>query len=216
VALTRWLTSHPLTQYVNIPILDIPSARILECPESASVLISSSEGPVACAGEQNNVRYAIFGFEIFPFDGIKTPTLSVLTLNTLKWLFQDNALANRPSPLGAINPPLGTESVHRLAPAEASIPPTSAATARVTVPGVLAFNGVNASRLGLRAFNFSSPTESNIRAENSITLNSPPEKKISVSDTTTKFWSYCAALALLVLVADVLRRIRSRSQWRAP
>ena len=70
VEITRWLASHPLTQYVNIPILSIPSARTIECPATSLPFLFSTDGPIGCAGERANVRYIILGFEIFPFDGL--------------------------------------------------------------------------------------------------------------------------------------------------
>jgi hypothetical protein len=83
---TRWVGSHPLLHYLNLTTLS-PSTVSPMLPEPwTSELISTTPGAVALAGERGEGRYVFLGFEIFPYEGAGSPALSILLLNTLKWL----------------------------------------------------------------------------------------------------------------------------------
>ena len=56
-------------------------------------IINSEQGSILFAGESRGFRFAVLGFEIFPFEGSKTPALSVLTLNLLNWLANTRSLS---------------------------------------------------------------------------------------------------------------------------
>lgn len=88
LAITSWASEHPLTSYLRVPLLTPRQALIFSPPFGAQAVINAQRGPILVAGERNGVRYAAVGFEVFPFEGIKTPAISVLTLNLLQWLSQ--------------------------------------------------------------------------------------------------------------------------------
>jgi hypothetical protein len=92
VEISRWDESHPVLRYARPALLELAKARILECTEGAKAIISSTAGPIACAGERDGKRHLILGFEVFPFDGPKNPTVSIITLNAINWLFNNEGI----------------------------------------------------------------------------------------------------------------------------
>jgi len=84
--ITRWAQSKEIVKYLNVPSLSLPVIRPLKLPVWGEEVITTTGGPVLVAGEQNNYRYAVTGFELFPYLGKEAPVLSVLTLNLFKWL----------------------------------------------------------------------------------------------------------------------------------
>lgn len=86
VAVTRSLASHPLVTYLNLSVVTFPILRVLQLPSWGEALIMTTAGIAAYAGSVQERRYAVFGFEIFPYEGKKSPLLSILLLNSLKWL----------------------------------------------------------------------------------------------------------------------------------
>ena len=85
---SNWNQSHSLTAYLNLPLLELKSAFILRPKKTGKGIISTTRGDIFVAASTNSGRYAASGFEIFPFRGKKSPILSILTLNTLKWISQ--------------------------------------------------------------------------------------------------------------------------------
>lgn len=82
---TRWLDAHPITTYLNLSALELTEASVFSIPAWARPLVWVPSGPVAFAGEKNQVRLAVVGFELLPFEGKKNPLISVFLLNLLKW-----------------------------------------------------------------------------------------------------------------------------------
>lgn len=83
---SSWVSEHPITSYLRVPLLTPPASVIFEDNLWSKPVIRSENGPILLAGEGRGVRFAVLGFEIFPFEGAKTPVPSVLTLNLLSWL----------------------------------------------------------------------------------------------------------------------------------
>jgi hypothetical protein len=84
--ITSWVSEHPITSYLKIPLLAPTAAEIFDVPLWTQAIVKSEQGPILCAGESHGVRFAAVGMELLPFEGGKTPALSVLTLNLLNWL----------------------------------------------------------------------------------------------------------------------------------
>lgn len=84
--ITRWLSSHPALSYLNLPAVRLASFTPLTPPLWGRELINTTFGPAAFAGEYQGRKYIAVGFELFPFEGKKSPVLSIFVLNTLKWL----------------------------------------------------------------------------------------------------------------------------------
>lgn len=215
VGITRWATSHPLLQYVQPDLLSLPEASVLECPDSSTPILFSPRGAVACAGEESGARYVITGFELFPFDGLRSPTLSVFTLNIMRWLFQSGSPSLSTSTLGSIKLPTSSASAQTVAPRAHDIPLDASRTVTISEPGVISIStpSNDGTPAQLRAFNAISDTESD--TSRASTLAAVTSKDIPPAKPREKFplEGLLAAAALVVLAADLVRRIVKRSSW---
>lgn len=213
--ITRWATSHPLLQYVQPDLLSLPETSILECPDSSTPILFSPRGAVACAGEEAGARYAITGFELFPFDGLRSPTLSVFTLNIMRWLFQSGAPGLSTSSLGTIKLPTSSSSVQVVAPRAHELPLDSSRIVTISEPGVVSIapSAGDTANGQLRAFNAISDAESDTSRGGSVAV--VTSKDVPPTKPREKFplEGILAAAALLVLAADLVRRIVKRSSW---
>jgi hypothetical protein len=212
--ITRWATSHPLLQYVQPDLLSLPESSVLECPDSSTPILFSARGAVACAGEEGGARYVVTGFEIFPFDGRRSPTLSVLTLNIIRWLFQSGSPVQSASGLGSIKLPASATSARIVAPNQRELSLDSFRAASITEPGVVSIISSAAGATGeqLRAFNAISDAESDTSQASSLAITAnkdiptKPREKFPLE-------GLLAAMALVVLAGDLVRRIIRRSSW---
>jgi len=86
--ITSWLSDHPLTSYLRVPLLSPQAALVFNVPNWARSVLNVERGSIVAAGERagGRQRVAAVGFEILPFEGRKTPVLSVLMLNLVRWL----------------------------------------------------------------------------------------------------------------------------------
>lgn len=236
VEITRWDESHPILQYVRPALIALPTARVLQCPSGARPIVYSSSGPLVCAGEDQGARYVILGFEIFPFDGLKTPTLSILTLNALQWVLSgtESSAAGIVS-TGTIRLP-GAESnaspeVKLVAPRDEKLEVTQADSVELTEPGVLSIGGNSIGQERFLAVNALSDQESDLALQTPVEivvnelggevassreLNPGRERIAGLGGArdTTHYESVFAWCALLVLAIDLLRRIMGYVGWR--
>jgi len=211
--ISRWTETHPIARYTQPQLLSIPSARVLVCPDSAAAILHSQYGALLCAGEEGGNRYAIVGFELFPFDGIKSPTLSVLTLNILNWLFHAETLNTQNSALSAKLLNVRT-IVERLVPDPLQIPLNERLEA-LERPGVfkLTASTDGDSSAELYASNSFFDDESDIGRERTLAM--PRQSaQTPVSDTEEyPLERFLAIAALLILFIDLARRLRRPAQW---
>jgi hypothetical protein len=197
----------------------------------------ASAGALACAGEEGGVRYVITGFEIFPFDGLRSATVSIFTLNALRWLFANETLnpgseqARLASPqegsvrVGQLLLPPDTSSARMIAPQQLSLSSGESRSTSVPVPGIVAVSkeGVGAQDELLLAANSFSTEESDLSRR--YTLRAPVTHAAPSSESQnsaqralqggekTFFEQTFVLLLLAVLIADLIRRIASRSRW---
>lgn len=92
--ISSWADEHPITTYLRVPILKPQSSLIFELPPWAQPVINAEQGTLVVAGESQGVRFAGIGFELLPFEGAKTPSLSILTLNVFRWLLNTSSLSS--------------------------------------------------------------------------------------------------------------------------
>lgn len=85
ISITRYKESHPITRYLNLALLELNQATILNPPSWAETIINTDLGALLLAGELNSGRYSAIGFELFPHEGSKNPISSILLLNLLQW-----------------------------------------------------------------------------------------------------------------------------------
>jgi hypothetical protein len=209
---SRWDTSHQLLKYVKPTLLQIPSAKIIRCPESSSPILFSAAGPLVCAGERNGNRYVIVGFELFPFDGKSNPTLSIFTLNLLSWLFIPAELTSLSKQPGTITLPTDTTSARYIAPTAAPLQISEAQTVEAQRPGVLAIT--RGQMQELFAINVFSEDESMLSRTRALTL--PAERAGVTQETEVKpldLSPWLALIALLIASADIIRRILRKQRW---
>jgi hypothetical protein len=186
---------------------------VLVCPDSAAAILHSQYGALLCAGEEGGNRYAIVGFELFPFDGIKSPTLSVLTLNILNWLFHAETLNTQNSALSAKLLNVRT-IVERLVPDPLQIPLNERLEA-LERPGVfkLTASTDGDSSAELYASNSFFDDESDIGRERTLAI---PRQSAQTPASDTEEYPlerFLAIAALLILFIDLARRLRRPAQW---
>ncbi len=85
-AVTSWAEEHPVTAYLRMPLLAVPASVVFSPPSWGESIINTQYGSLVVTGESQGVRFAGVGFELLPFEGAKTPFLSILTLNLTRWL----------------------------------------------------------------------------------------------------------------------------------
>jgi hypothetical protein len=228
---TRWSDSHPLMQYLQPTLLTIPTAVVLTCPDTAKPVLFTSEGPLLCAGEQSGSRYIITGFELFPFDGLRSPTVSIFTLNALRWLFQPAAGGNtetsrvaldNSAQVGTIALPYEISSAQSVAPTRSNLANSTTRSLTIPEPGVveLSRGETSSAQKTFLAVNAFSPDESDISR---IQVISPPQSSrtpqaIPAATTAqarekSSLESILTVLLLVALGLDLLRRIVTRARW---
>ena len=210
---TRWDSSHPVLQYVNPSLVTFPEVRPLECPPSATPILFSAVGPIACAGEEKGARYLITGFEIFPFEGSKNPSISIFTLNAFKWLFQNSAATTVGElPMRLPLPESVTEAgyVH---PENLNLKLEGSSIAPVA-PGIVQLQDDDGEERYL-ALNSFEDKESNLSQRSTLAVPPPAPKAPASSNapTSRSLISILAVLALLVIGGDLGRRILRHARW---
>lgn len=213
---TRWSTSHPILQYLNVATLVLPSARIITCPDTSSGILFTREGAIACAGESPSGRYVILGFEVFPFDGARSPSTSILVLNIFKWLLQDLALDNRPKTPGYQMIPAGAVSALQVGGNRTITEFDESRRILLQGTSLFQFKDQKGTPISLASSLFSSTYESDVRSENPLTINLSSEKNREKKSTSSDLWYYFALAALLVLGWDLTRKLIGKSRWEAP
>jgi hypothetical protein len=199
--------------YVNPTLLTVPTTRLIDCPPSASPILTTTAGTIACAGEQQGFRYAIIGFELFPFDGPKTPTLSILTLNLFKWLFESQGPSQKISPLENVTIPRDVTQARYLAPISDILTISERNTITPPTTGVIELHDERNGADFVRTVNLLSDHESNL-SENTplnVTGSETPAARPTKESFDTSPW--LATLAILVLIFDLIRRIARASRW---
>lgn len=87
--LTRWDAGHPIVRYVNFSTINLTRARSFSSSLELYPVVYANKGSLILAGESENNRILVTGFELLPFEGKTQPTLSILFLNMLKWITEN-------------------------------------------------------------------------------------------------------------------------------
>lgn len=211
--ITRWDESHQLLTYVKPALVTLREARTLECPPSAAAILFSSSGAVACAGEERGARYLITGFELFPFDGSKNPTMSILTLNAFKWLFRSRGSTSGSSLPSTIQLPDTTSSAEYIEPAPSTLT-ISGGSISPRNPGIVVLKNSDGSEKHL-ALNAFEDGESNLSkaTQISVSLHTQVPRPATGGASSQNLLSWLVAIALAVIAADLLRRFARRVRW---
>lgn len=215
---SSWLPEHPITSYLNVPLLRLPGAVTFDVPLWAQPVISSEQGPVVVAGESRGVRLAATGFEILPFEGARTPTTSILTLNLLSWLLSGGGLEGSALP-GTVQrlDPAYEWSVRspRDEPVEVTRADDGTPSVVMGEPGVYSLTGKSRKDSGERSermiVNVLLPDESQTVMSSALRVPDTVEHQRSGSIAARPLWPYVAGLVLLLLFAQTAHRsVRTR------
>jgi hypothetical protein len=225
VEITRWEEAHPILRYLQPQLLNPPRASVLNCGEWGKPLLFSSSGPIACAGEVNGNRIAVVGFEILPFDGVKSAGVSILTLNLIKWVFDSTRLASADgAQVGIVALPYEAKSAHLIAPDKVQLSDRAARALRVASPGIVMTDREIAGagkQQPLLAVNAISARESDLSRRFSVRIDSESDAlvlgsrtdKLATKDPRDKTdLQFALTVAfLLVLAAEPLWRLLKRA-----
>ena len=212
--ISRWDESHPILTYVKPSLLLLSDIRPLDCPPTATPILFSSRGPLLCAGESFGARYIVSGFELFPFEGKKNPTMSVLTLNIFKWLFQSALSTSSDGLPSRIQLAPNIASASLLAPSKESLKALGGGTITPRAPGIVALV-TNTGVQNLLSLNAFEPQESDLSTSSSITINTAttPYSQSTEAQGSSPLGRWLTILALLVIAADLIRRLKRRVRW---
>jgi hypothetical protein len=186
---------------------------LFRSPPAATPILFSAAGPIACAGEDKGARYLITGFELFPFDGAKNPTISIFTLNAFKWLFQNSEAATTGELPTRITLPESVTEAGYLHPENLKLNVEGGSIAP-QVPGIVQLEEEDGDERYL-ALNSFEEKESNLKQGTPLALptTTPNATTASSPATSRSLISILALIALLVIAADLARRVVSHSRW---
>ncbi|MCB0317805.1 MAG: BatA domain-containing protein [Bdellovibrionales bacterium] len=209
--LTAWDNSHEILKYLLLKDFKLKLAYSVIPPNWANSLLEISGKTIAFAGENAGVRYAFLGFEILPFRGSLTPVPSILFLNALNWLTNNQSNAG-----------LSTNSLKRLSNKATKVYYQNTKqelivdalnTYLTKYPG-LVIEEYN-SKQEYQTVNFVSQKESNLGLSDVISLPSEIQSSnINTSDVLTNyilkvvFWLAIAGIFLFCLLMPLSKRLR--------
>ena len=204
---TRWEVSHPLVTYLNVPLLSFRIAAPLTPVSWAKNVLSSSAGVLMYAGALDGRRMVVSGFEMFPFEGKKSPVLSVLLLNSFKWLSHAPVSSSYASPYSPLPSALSKKT--------SLSGEITAKVKGISVPTQPGFLWDKESSL-VYAVNFFDPSESNL-LKGDFTLESVVSQGSLVGAQARQYTPWLIVFALFLLILDIvlllfpwkLSRIRS-------
>jgi len=211
-SISSWAETHPLTAYLRVPLLNPQAAQVFTLPLWAQAIVNTEEGPLVVAGESQGVRFAAVGFELLPFEGLKTPALSVLTLNLVNWLLGQEQLQGSLLTGGALR--LSSEREWSV------IDPAGTSTTlagdgntpvflQLTAAGIYRLQQSGSNTGKLLAVNVIHPEESSTFITSTIELPAEFPKTSSDSVAANPFWPLLVALVLLILVIEIALRLKS-------
>jgi hypothetical protein len=89
--LVDWNRSHPLLRQLDLGDILIPAGTGVLSASAGDVLLRSTEGIVAVAGETHGTRWLHFAFPFHRSSVIGTPVFPILIARALEWLLEEDA-----------------------------------------------------------------------------------------------------------------------------
>ena len=208
--LTSWLENHPLTRYLRVSLLQPISALTINTPLWAQAVINSEEGALLVAGESHNQRLAALGFEIFPYEGAKTPLTTTLLFNLLSWLTESELATNYQLTGSSYSAPQGLiQTVTSLSGDTAVATVSAKQSFTFAKPGIYHVKTSDTPSTQFVAVNSLYPQESDTAQSLTNELSVHPKvDTASTSPTENNLISYLAWLAIFVLICETLFAIR--------
>lgn len=187
-----WQDAHPITSYLNLSSLNFNQLAPLKSEISwLSSIIETTKGVALIAGENAKLRVVVTGFDLLPYLGKESKTLSILTLNILKWLSSASLENAYISVYSSLDP-----SINKLV--DSSAKEISFLKNGIALPGI--YKAENQEI----AVNFFSERESNLTKKKTLNLN----QKSTISNISNKaknnLQNMLLALVLLLICGDLL------------
>ncbi|MCO6429419.1 MAG: BatA domain-containing protein [Deltaproteobacteria bacterium] len=203
VPVTRWHRSHDLLSYLDIANLTFKKLSPLELPNWGEVLINTSAGAAAYAGERDGHRIAVLGFELFPFEGRRSPLISVLTLNLFKWMTL-HSLSSHHQTSAAIPISAELERAEYLFGSELYRRGNETPEGAIELfqPGLAIFTF--GGRKEFFAVNFINDAESDLRTQQTFQYSSVSTPADSAKQNDSDLMEKLLWIAALLIVADLL------------
>jgi hypothetical protein len=218
---SAWRSDHALTRYVRFAGLILPRSLVMQVPSWGTEIFRTVDGVVMAAGELQGRRIVVMGVEPFPFEGARSPLMSVLLLNVISWISESGAVRGTEgigeSSSIVLSPhlPLGLSSE---AARGATLLTTSARGEPLPVATHLGKNALMPGRTGIvylpnapqserfYPINFVDPSESDLSLKSPILA---PERAMNQGDARQglPLERWLILLALTVLLVDWLYRV---------
>jgi len=202
--ISSWNENHPINSYLKVKLLNLSSAEMLQVPTWGEKIINLEQGTIAFAGEYQGIKYAVLGFEIFPFEGDITPVPTVLTLNLIKWLMQNASIKSQYLTGSVI--PLDSSNWSKITPDGIKVEIQDDKSQELGLPGLYRFTNDSQQEIVIPV-NAIHPEESNTNVTQTIVLPSIvyaalPKDNVR-DDEQNNIWWYCILGAGTILVAEV-------------
>ncbi|MCB0310781.1 MAG: hypothetical protein KDD42_06085, partial [Bdellovibrionales bacterium] len=201
--LAKWDNAHPLLEYVSLPLVEFDNipVRAISTEPPALELVNSSVGTLLAAYETADSRKVALGFEIFPFSGKRSASLSIITLNIFKWI---SSFSTSRGYLETFSTKPEIVSVEQLDGYRGIIGKESfdAASQLFNQPGLYRVKYRDGEQR-LLAVNFFDSKESNLLISNEIEPSSSPASSVP-DEQREALLSVLALLATVLLVVDLL------------
>lgn len=186
--LSSWDATHPVLRYLALSTLQLPQYQVVTPPSWSKTILNVESGPIAYAGENSGMKQAVFGFELLPFEGKKSPVVSILLLNALKYVLGENSASGY---LSLQDYKSGSSEMRRLGDKKSFN--TESQTAE---PGLYTFKG------GIQALNYIDPEESNF-LENKVIAKPTLVTNSRADLQSTNRSDLLALLVAFLLIADL-------------
>jgi len=198
--ISSWVAEHPITSYLKVPLLRLQNAEVFALPSWAEGVIRIEKGPIVVAGESHGIRSAAVGMELFPFEGMKTPAASVLTLNLLNWLSGGGELSGSNLTESSVS----LEGGKKWRVEEPGGTGTSAqGSLRLKLPGLYTLSSPAGERRQIAANAFF-PGESNTAQKAEFSTPAELEHERKLEQGSKLWWRQLITTALLLLLLEQL------------
>jgi hypothetical protein len=187
-----WQDAHPITSYLNLSSLNFNQLAPLksEIPWLTSI-IETTKGAALLAGENSKLRVVVTGFELFPYLGKESKTLSILTLNILKWLSSASLENGYINVYSSLDP-----SITKLQ--DSSGTELSNLKAGIALPGIYKTDNQEI------AVNFFSDRESNLTKKKYLSLNQKSKNSLTSNKSKNNLQNTLLGLVLILICSDLL------------
>lgn len=202
--ISSWDETHPINSYLRVNLIKPNKGIEFKTPNWAQAVISGEKGSIIAAGQYSGSLMAASGIELLPYEGKKTPSLSILTVNLIKWLTnQEHISAEKTTGDKFTIPPETSWVVIR--PDQEVIELKSSNQERaidLNLPGIylLSRKDLSASAIGVNCFH---SNESDTNSIQELTLSSTQIKK---AKEESNWWKYLTITAIIFLMLEMLMR----------